>query len=246
MTTNETRLAIDIAKLLEQQFMDPDQIGIIYCTSKLQARLIEGQFTHCASYSDLGDLKEKNEARWKAWKPTRVDEKGDQLPGRWIAATTGLIHGVNPGNVGGVIFIGMPFGLLNFYQGAGRGGRDGRKSWCVLMDATNHHQLAGPHHDDESCVNEANEWTSADECRRLTFTRTFDGKEVACIHLPNCNRCDHCDPNSLLMAEIAKIIVDPIIVHQLVKWPILTTKINSKKYISLIEDINVVVVNQKS
>jgi superfamily II DNA helicase RecQ len=38
---------------------------------------------------------------------------------------TGLIHGVNPGNVGGVISIGMPFGLLNFYQEAGRGGRDG-------------------------------------------------------------------------------------------------------------------------
>jgi hypothetical protein len=60
-------------------------------------------------------------------------------------------------------------------------------------------------------VNEDNEWASADESQRLTFTSwTFDEKEVACIHLPNCNHCNHCDPNSLLMAEIAKIIVNPI------------------------------------
>ena len=38
----------------------------------------------------------------------------------------------------------------------------------------------------------------------------------------------------------------PIIGHQLVKWPILTTKINSKKYVDLIEDMNVVLMNQKS
>ena len=120
--------------------------------------MIDDQFTHCASYSDLAKLKEKNEARWKGWKPTKVDEKGNQLAGWWIVAMTGLIHGVNPGNVGGVIFIGLPFGILNFYQGAGRGGRDGWKSWCVLMDATNHHQLASALHDDANCTYEANQW----------------------------------------------------------------------------------------
>lgn len=211
MTTKETRLAIDIAKLLEKDFMDPDQIGIIYCTSKQQARVIDAEFTHCASYSDLGDRKEKYEDMWKTWNATKVDEKGDRLPGRWIAATTGLIHGVNPGNVGGVIFIGMPFGLVNFYQGAGRGGRDGRKSWCVLMDATNHHHLAGRIDDDDNCATEGNRWTAAEECRRLEFTRTFDGKEVSCIDLPNCHLCDHCDHDSSVMAEIAKIIVDPVV-----------------------------------
>jgi superfamily II DNA helicase RecQ len=41
---------------------------------------------------------------------------------------TGFIHGVNLGNVGEVIFIGMPFGLLNFYQGVERSGRDGQMS----------------------------------------------------------------------------------------------------------------------
>ena len=121
---------------------------------------------------------------------------------------TGLIYGVNPGNVGGVIFIGLPFGLLNFYQGAGRGGRDGQKLWCVLMDATNHHQLASALHDDENCIYEANQWALAEECHRLAFTRTFYGKEVACIDLLNSHCCNYCEPDSLLMAEIGKIILD--------------------------------------
>ena len=37
-----------------------------------------------------------------------------------------------------------------------------------------------------------------------------------------------------------------LIVHQLVKWPVLTTKINSKKHICVIEDINAIILNQKS
>ena len=50
------------------------------------------------------------------------------------------------------------------------------------------------------------------------------------------------NPVAIVLNHVAIILIVP----QLVKWPTLTTKINSNKYIGLIEEINVVLLNQKS
>ncbi|KAM5527636.1 transposase-like protein [Fusarium oxysporum f. sp. phaseoli] len=65
---------------------------------------------------------------------------------RWIAATTGLGTGVDIKGIVGVIHAGPPFGLVDFVQQTGRGGRqrgeavdsvivtDGRAGWSALPD----------------------------------------------------------------------------------------------------------------
>ena len=61
--TDENRLAIGIAKILNT-LMEPDQIGLIYCTSVEQVKAIGNAFTHCMSYANQGD-KAEHEAIWK-------------------------------------------------------------------------------------------------------------------------------------------------------------------------------------
>ena len=131
------------------------------------------------------------------------------MDGRWIAATTTLIHGINAKNVGGTIFCGVPYGLINLYQGSGRGGRDGRKSWSILLDAQRFRKKELIQDTDPTCKKEAVDWISNNECRRLPFSRLFDGAEVCCSALKGSHDCDHCSPNSLLLEEIQKILMDP-------------------------------------
>jgi hypothetical protein len=87
-------LVIDVAKFMEI-IMEPDQIGIIFCTSK--ADTVHKRFTHCSSHSDIPN-QAHNEAEWC---------EGHK---RWIAAMTDLIHGIDAPNVGVAIFVRLPYG----------------------------------------------------------------------------------------------------------------------------------------
>ena len=193
MNTKPIHLAIDVAKLMNT-IMDEDQIGIIFCTSKTEVDQLES-FTKCSSYSSH-PLKAQNENLWKS---------GSH---RWIAATTGLIQGIDAPNVGATIFIGLPYGLINLYQGSGRGGRDGRKCWSISIIPSNPYplveKLTAPN--DPSCSKEADEWQRTLQCRRLGFSQTFDRSQVQCHDLPNCHLCDFCDPNSPIMAGVIPLI----------------------------------------
>ena len=98
MNTKSIRLAIDIARFMNT-VMEHDQIGIIFCTTKKEVDQLES-FTSCSSYSGHPE-KGHNEQAWKA---------GHK---RWIAATTGLIQGIDAPNVGVTLFLGVPYGLIN-------------------------------------------------------------------------------------------------------------------------------------
>lgn len=196
MTTKPIRLAIDIAKFMNT-VMDTDQIGLIFCTSKQEVDDLES-FTHCSSYSNH-PLRSQNEELWKTGH------------NRWIAATTGLIQGIDAANVGATIFIGLPYGLINLYQGSGRGGRDGRNCWSISIIQSNVKNVINDLKDpiDSGCQKEANSWIQKQQCRRLGFSQTLDGSEVTCQNLPECHLCDFCDPNSFIMDNITQLIPDP-------------------------------------
>ena len=108
MTTDAHCLVIDVAKILTK-CIGTDHIGVIFCGSKDEVERLGRDFTKgCISHSGLSTgQKHHNEAQWKA---------GHK---QWIAATTGLIHGIDSKNVGAVIFRGVTYGLLNLYQGSG-------------------------------------------------------------------------------------------------------------------------------
>ena len=199
MNTDEIRLAVDCAKVLEL-LMEADQQGVIFCVSKKQAQVLHDRFTKCSSYSDLPvEERGHNEMVWKT---------GEF---RWIASTTGLIQGIDLSNIGATIFLGMPYGLLNLYQGSGRGGRDGRKSWSVLLSQSNSQLMIDrvQPEDDVACQREGEEWRHYDGCRRVGFSQLLDGRDMPCPNLPGSHRCDHCDAASEFTQKITPLIVDP-------------------------------------
>lgn len=196
MNTKSIRLAIDIARFMNT-VMEHDQIGIIFCTTKKEVDQLES-FTSCSSYSGHPE-KGHNEQAWKA---------GHK---RWIAATTGLIQGIDAPNVGVTLFLGVPYGLINLYQGSGRGGRDGRKSWSITLIQSNNHFMVDGLKDsnDPSCVKEGDLWQRTQQCRRLGFSKTLDDSEVKCQDLANCHLCDFCDIDSAITKHIAILVPDP-------------------------------------
>ncbi|KAF4617471.1 hypothetical protein D9613_006448 [Agrocybe pediades] len=117
-TEKPLEVAILIAKFLESGYMEEDQLGMIFCTSKREVEWLHTNFTLCSSHSDqMLEERARNEGLWKT------------STHRWIASTTVLMQGIDSPRVGAVIFVKIPFGAMNIYQGAGRGGRDGRTSW---------------------------------------------------------------------------------------------------------------------
>lgn len=200
MNTNDKRLAVDVANILNG-VMGSDRIGIIFCNSRQEADEFGSRFTHgCVSHSQLPEgTKTRNEAEWK---------KGQK---RWIAATTGLTLGVDSPVVGAVIFMGVTYGMNFLYQGAGRSGRDGRPSWVVVLQPENNSWALIPREldGDPECLMEAKLWLESTECRRLGFTRLYDEDEVPCKKLPGAHFCDFCDPTSPLLLRLQAKIIDP-------------------------------------
>ena len=200
MNTDEIRLAIDCAKLLES-LMEADQQGVIFCTTKNQAKELHSKFTKCSSYSDLpAPERGHNELIWK---------NGDC---RWITSTTGLIQGIDLSNIDATVFLGMPYGLLNLYQGFGRGGRDGRKCWSVMLCQSNAHLMLGKlrEEDDIACQREGDESSSYVGCQRVGFSQLLDGRDMPCAELTDSHLCDQCDPMSEFIQKIDPLIIDPL------------------------------------
>jgi hypothetical protein len=199
--TTTLRFAIDLAKLLTAKVLGLSKQGIIFCTSRREADYMGEQFTKCVSHSDLGSKERShNEGSWYA---------GFH---QWISATTGMIHGIDHPNVGAVIFVELPYGLINIYQGAGRTGRNGDPSVAFLIDSHNIHAVAmEDRHQDFECRAEGNEWMeNTIKCRRSGLSLLMDGEEATCDDIKTSQLCDVCDSTTELLKEVQLLIPDPI------------------------------------
>ena len=200
MNTDLMRLAVDVATIMTE-VMGPNRKGIFFCSTINEADTLGAKYTkNCVSHSKLPfSMKAENEARWKSGQS------------KWIAATTGMICGIDDANVGVVIFVGLGYGLLNLYQGAGRSGRDGTPSWTIVLQSSNTY-MAIPKNglpDDPQCREESDKWLLADECRRIAFSSLFDRARVSCPDLINAHYCDFCKPDLPLIEALRSKIVDP-------------------------------------
>lgn len=202
MNTDVIRLAVDVAQIMTT-VMGPKRKGIIFCSTIAEADVLGAKIAQgCISHSKLPTKdKTANEARWKA---------GDF---QWIAATTGLICGIDEPNVGAIIFVGLGYGLVNLYQGGGRSGRDKTPSWTIVLRSLNTH-LSLPKNgirDDPQCIQESDDWRLAEECRRIGFSSLFDNARVTCFDLQDAHFCDFCKPDSELLAILRSKIIDPLV-----------------------------------
>ena len=200
MNTDLIRLAVDVADIMTE-VIGSNRKGIFFCSTINEADMLGAKYTKsCVSHSKLSfNVKAENEAQWKSGQS------------KWIAATTGMICGIDDANVGVIIFVGLGYGLLNLYQGAGRSGRDGTPSWTIVLQSSNTY-MAIPKDglpDDPQCREESDRWLLADECRRIAFSSLFDRERVSCSDLINAHYCDFCNPDLPLIATLRSKIVDP-------------------------------------
>ena len=120
--------------------------------------------------------------------------------GGWLLGTSSLIQGVDYHDVHLVVFMGVPWGMVNFVQGAGRSGRNGSRSRVVLLHAGWHPKIKGA---DEQCQKEMNAWVeTSNQCRRIGISDCMDGVPVTCESLPGAAKCDVCKP----VPDLAEIV----------------------------------------
>ena len=206
-------LTASLPKRLEAQFLiqsrlPPDTLIVHAPSNQPQISYIKLTFNtmntdhNCVSHSKIPtNLKAHNEASWK------------DGHSQWIAVTTGMICGIDNANVGAVIFVGIGYGLINLYQGAGRSGRDGTPSWAIVLQSSNSYMAipSGGLKDDSQCIEESHTWLHINECRRIGFSSLFDNARVTCLDLPNAHLCDFCDPDLELVVNLHSKIVDPMV-----------------------------------
>jgi hypothetical protein len=202
MNTDHIRLAVDVADIMTK-VIGPNRKGIFFCSTIEEANKLGSKYTkNCVSHSKIpGNLKAHNEASWK------------DGHSQWIAATTGMICGIDDANVGVIIFVGIGYGLINLYQGAGRSGRDGNPSWAIVLQSSNSYMAipSGGLKDDPQCIQESHVWLHSEECRRIGFSSLFDHARVSCFDLNNAHLCDFCNPDLELVINLRSKIVDPLV-----------------------------------
>jgi ATP-dependent DNA helicase RecQ len=101
--------------------------GIVYCKSRKRTKEISDllQLQHIsADYYHAGLTQEERSNKQEAWIQNKI---------RVIVCTNAFGMGIDKPDVRSVIHADVPDCLENYYQEAGRGGRDGKTSYAVLL-----------------------------------------------------------------------------------------------------------------
>ncbi|KXJ84810.1 hypothetical protein Micbo1qcDRAFT_181346 [Microdochium bolleyi] len=126
----------EVVRLVEEtaeiQALEGDKKGVIYCRTKKSCEELAGR-VGCSYYHSGMEAGERREAleRWS--------NGGSQS--RWITATTGLGTGVDIPGICIIIHAERPYGLVDYVQQTGRGGRrDGEvvEAIIVIQDGGEH------------------------------------------------------------------------------------------------------------
>ncbi|KAF9641868.1 P-loop containing nucleoside triphosphate hydrolase protein [Thelephora ganbajun] len=172
------RLAAKLAELLEGE-----DRAIIFVRKKDHGDEIARRLYGCPFISsDMTDEKARTEAM-KQW------ENG--TTGGLLVGTSSLIQGLHYDHVRYVIFVGAPWGLIDLVQGAGRGGRDGKRAEVVVINCFDK-SPNDPTPDDPQCEGEMGRWLIAQHCRRELISSTMDAVQVTCQSLEGALPCDNC------------------------------------------------------
>ena len=104
---------VDIVTRKTEGIQDNDK-GMIYCRSKKASEQLAEKL-RCQFYHS-GMAEKQRQEMLKRWSKGQSDN-------RWITATTGLGTGVDIEEIVAVMHMEMPWGLVDFVQQTGRGGR---------------------------------------------------------------------------------------------------------------------------
>jgi superfamily II DNA helicase RecQ len=135
----------------------------------------------------------------------RAESKGEVLQqwvegaGGWIVATGALGTGINIEGIVYVVHIGRPYGLTNFVQQSGRGGRNGEVSESIIITRVENSsgrrrsEIMSEYSVEQIDEDAMTEFIQGKGCRRQVLSRHMDGDQdgSSCSQTDSvfCDRC---------------------------------------------------------
>jgi superfamily II DNA or RNA helicase len=172
-----------------EKTMQGDQKGVVYCRSRTACQDLADKLGCEFYHSGITDEGERRE-KLKKW----VNGTGGN---RWITATTGLGTGVDIRGIVGVVHMEQPYGIVDFVQQTGRGGRrEGEIVESVVVMDEKKVWMDEKRSDMEHLNHQAMEWfVESQVCRRVPLGMFMDGGLEGCgqdceqLQVEMCDRC---------------------------------------------------------
>ena len=176
-----------------------DQSGIVYCSSR---RAVEEV---CETLRDKGLAATRYHAGLSAGERDRNQDDFLYDRARVMVATNAFGMGIDKSNVNYIVHYNIPSCLENYYQEAGRAGRDGTPAECLLLyspgdvhtqefllsrterDDLSAEELAQLHERDEARLKQMVFYATTTDCLRSFILRYFG--EEAPAYCGNCTNC---------------------------------------------------------
>jgi ATP-dependent DNA helicase RecQ len=183
----------EVAQIEDVIRRHPGEAGIVYCIRRKDVDFVAGMLTahghRVTGYHAGMNPDERREAQ-EAFASERVDI---------VVATVAFGMGIDRSNVRFVVHAGMPKSIEHYQQEAGRAGRDGLASECILLhdsgDAMTWGRILEQSTSDEQQLAVAmaqleiiNRFAMSGVCRHRALVEHFGGQWI----LETCDACDLC------------------------------------------------------
>lgn len=195
-------VVLDLAAFLEDSLFGDSSCGIIFCTSRKQVDDIATSFNNTKSHSDM-DAADRSAIQDKWFQSSKEH--------RWMVATTGFIHGIDQPNVDAVIFVELPYGMMNFIQGGGRAGRGNQPAHVFLVKCleTMASNPKTPDNDPLGVIPGLKYARNSSLCRREIISTVMDNHCIKCKDLHGAMECDLCNPNNPMVITSKALALAP-------------------------------------